>query len=454
MADALDEKFTELAAANTTLEDRVNERTRELTEANAFLSMEIRDRMRAEDERDNYLSAMQQQLEFLEILLEALPNPVFFKDREGRYLGCNEAFLQLIGRAREDFIGKTVHEVYPKEMADVYSQADDALFRQGGTQQYETVMGEKDGVPRDVILYKATFGNAESRIAGLVGVVLDITARKQMEADRDRLMQELTMKNKELEGIVYAASHDLRSPLINIEGFSRKLAKSCARIETLLTAEASNTEHVAESLEILRETIPKSLSFISTSTEKMDLLLKGLLRLSRLGRVAVNIAPLDMNNLLEQVIAAMNFQLQDCGATITVETLPACLGDAAQINQVFSNLLDNAIKYRDPARPAFIRVSGSLDGDQVVYLVTDNGIGIAGDHVERIWDIFHRLTPDRAPGEGLGLTIVRRIMDRNHGSIRVESTPGGGSTFIVSLPACPPQIPGEKERNHGTANQG
>jgi signal transduction histidine kinase len=106
------------------------------------------------------------------------------------------------------------------------------------------------------------------------------------------------------------------------------------------------------------------------------------------------------------------------------------------VNQIFSNLMDNAIKYRDPNRSLHVQISGNLDGNQIVYLVTDNGIGIPSEHVERVWEVFHRLNPHGVEGEGLGLTIVRRLMDRNNGTIRVESTPGTGSTFIVSLPAC------------------
>jgi PAS domain S-box-containing protein len=436
MARALKEKFIELGRANATLEERVTERTRELTEANAFLSMEIRDRMKAEDERDALLNSLQEQLEFLQILMEAIPNPIFFKDRQGLYLGCNSAFLKLINCTREELIGRAVEDIYPPDLAATYRMADDSLLNRGGIQQYEAQIGTHDTPVRDVIFYKATYTNAENKVAGLVGVILDITDRKRVEAERDRLMLELTQKNKELEGIVYAASHDLRSPLINIEGFSRKIAKSCGQLEALLSGPQPMEQAIPEALEILRRAIPTALDFISSSTAKMDMLLKGLLKLSRLGRAPMTTETLDMNRLLGQVTAAMHFQIQNCGGSIQIDPLPPCQGDAGQVNQIFSNLIDNAIKYRDPDRPLTLQISGSLDGNQVVYLVTDNGIGIASEHVERIWEVFHRLNPQQSEGEGLGLTIVRRLIDRNSGTIRVESTPGAGSTFIVSLPAC------------------
>jgi chemotaxis family two-component system sensor kinase Cph1 len=167
----------------------------------------------------------------------------------------------------------------------------------------------------------------------------------------------------------------------------------------------------------------------------MEALLAGLLRYSRLGRVALQIRPLNVNGILTELLAAMRFQLDETGAEVTVAPLPVCLGDHAQTSQVFANLLDNALKYRRPDRRPRINVSGRVVDGRALYAVADNGIGIAPEHQAKVFEMFHRLDPDATPGEGLGLAIAQRVLERQQGRIWVESTAGEGSIFHLSLPA-------------------
>lgn len=168
----------------------------------------------------------------------------------------------------------------------------------------------------------------------------------------------------------------------------------------------------------------------------MRLLIDGLLQVSRAGSSELDITALDMNKLMEDVVGSIFFQAKEASVTITVDDLPKCVGDFAKTSQIFSNLVDNAAKYLDPARKGEIRISGYVNDRQSVYCVQDNGMGIAPEYQQRVFEIFHRLDPaDSVKGEGLGLTIVMRIADRQGGRVWLESQFGKGSSFFVSLPS-------------------
>lgn len=273
----------------------------------------------------------------------------------------------------------------------------------------------------------------------------EISERKQAEEERKRLNRDLLDKNKELEQIVYVTSHDLRSPLVNIQGFSRELEHTFKEVKAALERPETPAGLRQELTPLLEDDIPESLQYIFSSTAKMDSLLSGLLRLSRLGRTSLNIEKLDMNKLMAKVADNFVFRLQTIDAELEIGDLPPCLGDETQISQVFANLVDNALKYLKPDRPGFIRISGRIEGREVIYCVEDNGMGIAPEHQQKIYEIFHRLNPDQNQGEGLGLTIVHKILDRQRGKIWVESEPGHGSRFFVALPAGQAQEKGDSQ---------
>jgi light-regulated signal transduction histidine kinase (bacteriophytochrome) len=186
-------------------------------------------------------------------------------------------------------------------------------------------------------------------------------------------------------------------------------------------------------------TIPQALRFINAGVNKMETLLAGLLRFSRLGREVLTAEQLDMNALLADVLAAVKFQIDTNKADVRVGNLPLCFGDRVQTNQVFANLIDNALKYRHPERTPRIVVEGRTQDGASIYSVADNGIGIAPEHQAKAFEIFHRLNPEGTAGEGLGLTIAQRVLERQKGKIWVESAVGEGSTFFVLLPSEAPQ---------------
>jgi signal transduction histidine kinase/sensor domain CHASE-containing protein len=263
----------------------------------------------------------------------------------------------------------------------------------------------------------------------------EINVRRAVEQEREHLLSELKSKNRELQQILYVTSHDLRSPLVNVEGFSRELDFSLKGLMSELD-QIEIPPAIKERVDsIIQGDIIESLHYISKSISRMDSLIKGLLSLSRLGQIELKIKQIDMNKMLVDVVSNFEFRLKESGTKVNISEMPPCRGDSGQINQVFSNLLDNAMKHLDSGQQGIITISGNQENHQSHYCIEDNGIGIAPDHHEKIFKLFHQLDPGKTNGEGLGLTIAHRIVERHHGKIWVESEPGKGSRFYVSLPA-------------------
>jgi len=264
---------------------------------------------------------------------------------------------------------------------------------------------------------------------------INITDRKKAEEEREQLTAELVIRNNELEQILYVTSHDLRSPLVNIEGYGNELDYSLKELMSSI-----ENVHVPSNIKekitpIVKEDIPESLHYIHMSVSKMNTLIKGILTLSRVGRYDLTIAEIDMNEMMSEIINNHSYILKKLIIKTEVSKLPNCKGDISQINQVFSNLLDNAIKYSDSEGSCVINISGHKDKDFSIYCMDDNGLGIAPDHQDKIFEIFYQLEPDRVKGEGMGLTIANKIIEKHNGKIWVESELGNGSKFFVSLPS-------------------
>jgi PAS domain S-box-containing protein len=386
--------------------------------------------------------------ERLRAILQTAVEGIITIDERGIIESINPAAQKTFGYSADEVIGRNVsvlmpaphHQEHDRYMANYLATGRAKIIGIGR----EVVGRRKDGTVFPMDLSVSEVRLARRRL--FTGFVRDISERKKAEARLADMAQSLAEKNKELETIVYVASHDLRSPLVNIQGFSQELAQACHRLRQRLLGDPDAAGNLlpaggagdAELAVILKQDIPEALEYIRAGVTKIDALLAGFLRYSRLGKAALRIERLNMNALLQTVHHSMEFQIQKFGVTLAIEPLPACLGDATQINQVFSNLLDNAIKYRNVQRCLSIRISGYAKDGHSVYVVQDNGIGISPDHQHKIFEIFHRLNPSVGDGEGLGLTIAQRILERQNGRIWVESEPGKGSRFFVSLPSPEP----------------
>lgn len=245
---------------------------------------------------------------------------------------------------------------------------------------------------------------------------------------------ELKEKNCELQDFIYIASHDLRSPLLNLQGFSENINKYCAELSGLVKPQGGEAGRLEE---LLNKKLPEALGYIAAGVADMDRLLYGLLKMSRLWSVPLEREPVNMDELIGELLKSMTFHFKEAGAEVVFGELPPCFADKAQLRQVFSSLLDNAVKYRDPARKLLINISGSRGASgEVSYGVSDNGRGLSpAEEQGRVWELFYRGTPKLPePGQGVGLTIAKRILERHGGRITAGSAPGGGAVFTVKLP--------------------
>lgn len=360
--------------------------------------------------------------------LDVSANHLSWSDEVFRIFGCEpDAFAATY----EAFLSY----VHPDDRALVDAAYTESLRDE--QREYEVehrIVRDKSGQVRYVRQKCVHDRDAAGRVLRSTGMIQDITEQKLAELALQQSKLHLAAQNQELEQIVYVASHDLRSPLVNIDGFSRELEYSLKDIGEVLDRDKEEATPLAQLLRTEFPDMQQSLMRIRTSAHKMDVLLKGLLKLSRLGRASLEIRTIDMNRLLGELVTTFAYRIEQQGIELTVEDLPDCRGDVMQLNQIFSNLLDNAVKYLDNTRPGRIRVSAELDDDYCLYRVEDNGIGIAVNHQTNIFELFHRLHPEDSSGEGLGLTIVRQVLSRLGGEISVSSEAGVGSTFSVRLP--------------------
>jgi PAS domain S-box-containing protein len=331
---------------------------------------------------------------------------------------CNSRFINTFGISKDDTVGKLITEVFNLDtppFLEVFSR----VAITGEPHQFEYYA--------DNICRHLSISVVSPMKNNFATVVSDVTEKVESQ-------KLIAAKNLELQQIVYVASHDLRSPLLNIDGYGRKLEDFLNKLSVMLVLEKLTDNNIIEELS---EGIPdgiKSLKYIRKSTGQMDALIKGLLKLSRSGGAALSLGPLNMNELVAEVVAGMGFQINEKGAELILSDLPPCLGDKVQVSQVFNNLIDNALKYSDPSRKLVIKIGGTVEKGRCIYCVEDNGIGIATEHQKKIFELFHRLDKLKTTGEGLGLTLVSQILGRLNGVIHVDSKPGVGSLFYVTLP--------------------
>ena len=261
---------------------------------------------------------------------------------------------------------------------------------------------------------------------------------------------DLGRANEEIQRFAYIVTHDLRAPLVNIMGFTSELEGCLTAIQDHVkqTDEATEDPVVKGARAAAMDELPEAIGFIRSSTRKMDGLINAILKLSREGRRVLKPEPVELQSLLETAAASVQHQVTEAGGDVQIEgNVPPVVSDRLALEQVFGNLLDNAVKYRAKNRPLKIRIRATQErGQRIVVEVEDNGRGIAKQDHERVFDLFRRSGSQDQPGEGIGLAHVRTMVRNLGGDITLQSEIERGTTMKINLPRDLRQVQAMQQR--------
>jgi signal transduction histidine kinase len=247
-------------------------------------------------------------------------------------------------------------------------------------------------------------------------------------------------KNRENELFIYSVSHDLRSPLVNLQGFSQELHHAATELREIVSNPLFPESIRVRASRLIDNDVHGSIHYIQTAVSRLSAIIDALLRLSRAGRVEYRLQMVDVNAIVDQVLGALHGSISEKRVEISVaRPLPEVWGDPTAVEQVFANLIGNAVNYLDPERPGLVEV-GILDDEAKrpthhTFTVKDNGRGIPASGMPKLFLAFQRFHEGAAKGEGIGLALVRRNVERLGGKIWIESESGVGTTVFLDLPA-------------------
>jgi len=364
---------------------------------------------------------------FLDSVLEHIPNMIFVKDaQELRYVRFNRAGELTLGVSRADLLGKSDYELFAPARAARFVEQDRQVLSTGRMLQVDDDIVETQAGDRILHTRKLPISDESGEPRYLLGISEDITERRKSEQKITELngalamrAQQLEATNQELESFSYSVSHDLRSPLRAIYGFSRILEE----------------DHAQQ----LDDEGMRLLGVIRSNTQRMARLIDDLLAFSRLGRQALTTTEINMTALAREAWNQLCDGDPAAHPRLTMGALPAAVGDPVVLRQVWTNLLSNAIKYSGKREQAAVEVSARAENGQVTYCVSDNGVGFDMRYSDKLFGVFQRLhSQDEFPGTGVGLAIVKRVINRHGGRVWAHSVLGEGAQFYFTLPERQP----------------
>jgi PAS domain S-box-containing protein len=378
-------------------------KTRELEIANERIAQQSEDALRQSESRTR-------------ALLEAIPDMIFEMDAEGRILQFvpSSTIRPLV--PPDEFMGKHISEIMPVDVSAQTLFNIQRALESGMLQVFDYMLPSGN----EIKYFEASVSRKDAET--VIAMVRDISIRKWVETEREELIdklekqkQELEDKNAELTQFIYTVSHDLKSPLVTISGYLGYIEQDAA----------------SGNLDRLKDDSQR----IQAAVNKMHSLLTELLELSRIGRLMNTQVRVSFQDLIQDALDILHGQLESRPITFRIEPgLPVVYGDRQRLTEILQNLIDNAIKYMGEQPNPCIEIGqqGEQDGKALLF-VRDNGMGIAPEYHERIFGLFNKLDA-RSEGTGVGLALVKRIVEFHGGKIWVESKVGSGSTFYFTLP--------------------
>jgi PAS domain S-box-containing protein len=377
----------------------------------------------AEDVTDRYTieMALAESQRRRNALLESNPDPAWLKDLQGRYIAVNRAWFTRRGLEPYNIEGKTDRDFFSPDRAAIIDAEDRRVIEAKMVVRSERNWSYSDGAAW-IETVKSPVLDADGHVTAIVGLSHDITERKRSEQAVQRMNEtlaqqtaELTALNRELEAFAYTVSHDLRAPLRHIDGFVNLLKSHAGK-----TFDAQSTRYYER---------------ISNAARRMGQLIDDLLAFSRTGRAELRVQDVALDRLVRETIELLKPDTAARRIEWKIGALPEVRGDAGLLAIVLQNLVSNAIKYSRPRDIAHIEIRAVRDGNMTTLSVRDNGVGFDMQYGHKLFGVFQRLHLETEfEGTGIGLATVARIVQRHHGRVWAESTPGEGSVFYVSLP--------------------
>ena len=337
-------------------------------------------------------------------------------DLSGRFMKVNRRLCEILGYGEQELIGRPVKEIsHPEDRNLTDSQRMRVRSGEKHSVRFEKRYIRKSGAIVWVDLSVALACDASGVPQYEIALFDDITERKKAEAALREAHEELKRSNAELEQFAYVASHDLQEPLRMVSSYTQLLMR---RYGDKLDGDAKDFT-----------------AFIVDGATRMKQLIEDLLAYSRVGTRDKNFKPVDAESSLKRALTNLRAAIQDSGATVTQDKLPTIPCDEVQLAQLFQNLIGNALKFRKPDVAPAVHVGAAEQGAEWEFMVRDNGIGIEPQYFERIFMVFQRLhDKGEYPGTGIGLAIVKKVVERHGGRIWVQSQPGAGTTFHFTMP--------------------